>query len=92
MKKLLLLASVLLVACFAVAYSYISDYNANGWISSNGFNTLDGAASNVQMIPGGYSFYCVGGGTCYSINGPNLEIWDGGIGIYGPRIDIWGHP
>lgn len=92
MKKFLLTAGILLVVCVAVAFSYIKAYSPNVWISSNGLNTLSGVASNVSLIPRGYSFYCVGTGICYIIDGPNLEIWDGGIGIYGPKIDIWGHP
>lgn len=92
MKKFLLTAGILLIACIAIAFSLIQDYNPNGWISSNGLSTLQGRASNVQIVPGGYSFRCVGGSICYKINGPFLEIYDGGVGNYGPIIDIWGHP
>ncbi len=89
MKKLLLTAGILLTVCIAIAYSLIQDYNANGWVSSNGLDYMPGQAYNVRVIPGGYSFYCEGAGDCYLISGPNLYIWDNGIGFGNPSIDIW---
>ncbi|MBS3999279.1 MAG: hypothetical protein KGZ71_02220 [Desulfobulbaceae bacterium] len=88
MKKLLLLASILLVACCAVAYS-LFESNPKGYTSSNGLNYMEGQAYNLRIIAGGYAFYCEGSGDCYAIDGPNLSIWEIGVGFGGDDIYIW---
>jgi hypothetical protein len=89
MKKKLITIAVIVLFIGSIANSDIQDYWGPGWISSTGETSEDWIASNVQIIPEGYSFKCSGTGVCYTINGPWLDIYEGGAGPNPFDVDIF---
>lgn len=91
MKKKLLLSIVIVTVLSVMSiFAYVQDYSSTGWTTNNGLNTMRGQARDLTTIPGGYSFRCVGSGTCYSISGGTLEIFDGpGSEPGGDPLDVW---
>jgi hypothetical protein len=87
MKKFIamILVSLFIVGVYASAFVVTSP---TGWTSSNGLNTMPGQANNITVTPGGgFTFYCEGKGTCYTIDGTSLEI-NPGSSVGGSFITI----
>ncbi len=75
MKKKLFAALFMVLFLVSTSLFAFFDWSDTGWTSSNGLNSVAGQASNLQPIPGGWSFYCSGDGICYQIIGGGLWIY-----------------
>ncbi len=66
---------ILLIITSSLLYSLIA-YSDTGWTSASG-TSAKGKAINITDVGNGYTFYCVGTGTCFMIIGNTLIIEEG---------------
>ena len=90
MKKKMFI-SIVIAMFVTITFAFaITDFSVSGWTTNTGATTADGIAYGTRQTPYGWGTYCVGIGTCFTINGHDLWINDfmGNPGDNDPFFDI----
>ena len=84
-----MILSIIIVFLTVTALVYSAYYSPTGWSSATGALSADGQAYNIMETGNGYTFFCVGTGTCFQITGNWLEINAGAGSIGGSLWSIF---